>query len=126
MLEFLFEIIGELLLQVVVETLAELGLRSLAEPLRRPPNPWLAALGYAVLGAGLGGLSLLLLPDHLAPSDTARIANLVFTPVIVGWCMVALGAWRAKRGESVLRIDRFSYGYLFALSLALVRFWFAQ
>ncbi len=40
--------------------------------------------------------------------------------------MVALGARRAKRGEPLLRIDRFSYGYLFALSLALVRFNFAQ
>jgi hypothetical protein len=39
--------------------------------------------------------------------------------------MAAIGAWRARRGEPVLRIDRFAYGYLFALSLALVRFFFA-
>jgi hypothetical protein len=40
--------------------------------------------------------------------------------------MVALGAWRAQRGEPLLRLDRFSYGYLFALSQALVRFRFVQ
>jgi hypothetical protein len=39
--------------------------------------------------------------------------------------MVAFGAWRARRGESVMRIDRFSYGYFFALALAVVRFQYA-
>lgn len=39
--------------------------------------------------------------------------------------MTAMGAWRARRGEPVLRIDKFAYGYLFALSLAIVRFIFA-
>jgi hypothetical protein len=47
------------------------------------------------------------------------------TPLLVGGIMVAMGAWRARRGQAVLRIDRFTYGYLFALSLALVRFFFA-
>ena len=36
-----------------------------------------------------------------------------------------LGRWRARRGDDVLRIDRFACGYLFALSLALVRYFFA-
>jgi hypothetical protein len=40
--------------------------------------------------------------------------------------MCLMGAWRARRGDDVLRIDRFAYGYVFALSLALVRFIFAQ
>jgi hypothetical protein len=126
MLEFLLEFIGEFLVQVVVEALVELGLHSVAEPFRQPPNPWLAALGYALFGAALGGLSLWALPAYLTPPGAARVANLVLTPIAVGACMVALGAWRAQRGEPLLRIDRFSYGYLFAFSLALVRFQFAQ
>ena len=125
MLQLLFEVLGEFLLQVFVEALVELGFHSLAEPFRRPPNPWLAALGYAIFGAALGGLSLLLFPANLAPTGVARVANLVLTPIAVGGCMVALGAWRARRGESLLRLDKFVYGYLFALSLALVRFYFA-
>jgi len=40
--------------------------------------------------------------------------------------MSAMGYWRARRGQAVLRIDRFAYGYLFALTFALVRFWFAD
>ncbi len=124
MLELLFEFVGEFLLQAIGEALVELGLHSVAEPFRRPPNPWLAALGYTIFGAVLGGLSLLAFPTNLVP-EAWRVVNLVATPLAVGGIMAAIGAWRARRGESVLRIDRFAYGYLFALSLALVRFFFA-
>jgi hypothetical protein len=126
MFEFLLEILGEFLLQAVVEALAEVGLHSLSEPFRRPPNPWLAALGYAIFGAVAGGLSLLLFPSNLVAGEAWRVANLVLTPVAAGGLMCAMGAWRGRRGDTVLRIDRFAYGYLFALSLAMVRFAFAE
>ena len=124
MLEFLFEVVGEFLLQAVIEVLVELGAHSLAQPFRRRPSPWLAAFGYTLFGALAGGLSLLVLPHHLTPEDW-RIAHLLATPVAVGIAMMLLGRWRARRGDAVLRIDRFACGYLFALSLALVRFFFA-
>lgn len=124
MLEFLFEVVGEFLLQAVIEILVELGVHSLAEPFRKRPSPWLAAFGYAVFGATAGGLSLLVFPHHLTPEDW-RIAHLLATPVAVGIGMMLLGRWRARRGDDVLRIDRFACGYLFALSLALVRYFFA-
>jgi hypothetical protein len=126
LLMLLLQAAGELLLQLFVEALVELGSHSVAEPLRRPPNPWLAVLGYALLGAALGGLSLLVFPAYFTPPGMARIANLVLTPVAVGGCMMSSGAWRARRGEALLRIDKFSYGYDFAFSLALVRFLFAK
>jgi hypothetical protein len=125
LIEIILEIIGELLLQIVLEALAELGFHSLAEPLRKTPNPWLAALGYALFGAVAGGLTLLAFPAHLTPTGSLRLVNLIVTPVLAGMLMVAFGAWRSRRGERVMRIDRFSYGYLFALALALVRFQFA-
>ncbi len=124
MLELVLEVLGEFLLQVVGEAFLELGFHSLAEPFRKPPNPWLAALGYALFGAIFGGLSLLVFPANLVPQPW-RLVNLVVTPLAVGGIMVLMGAWRAKRGQPVLRIDRFSYGYLFALSLAFIRFQFA-
>jgi hypothetical protein len=40
--------------------------------------------------------------------------------------MRAIGAWRSKQGHALAGIDRFFYGYLFALSFALVRFYFAE
>lgn len=124
MIEAIFEILGEFLLQVVGEALVELGFQSLAEPFQKPSNPWLAAIGYALFGAILGGLSLLAFPNNLVP-EPWRLMNLIATPFVVGGLMVAMGAWRARRGQSVLRIDRFAYGYSFALALALVRFFFA-
>lgn len=97
----------------------------MAEPFRKPPNPWLAALGYTIFGAIFGGLSLLVISAHLTPAPW-RIAKLVVIPVAVGALMALMGKWRARRGEAIFRIDRFSYGYLFALSLSLGRFTFAQ
>jgi hypothetical protein len=125
-MEIIFEIFGELLLQVVGEALVEVGLHSVAEPFRKAPNPWLAALGYLIFGAVLGGLSLLVFPVYLLGNPQWRVLNAALSPVVAGVCMAALGAWRERRGQAVLRIDKFSYGYLFALGFGLVRFWFAQ
>lgn len=126
MLELLFEFFAEFLLQIVVELLAEIGLRSVTEPFRKPPNPWLAAIGYAIFGATAGGISLFVLPEPLVQEETWRLVNLAVTPVLAGLAMAAMGAWRARRGQQTLRIDRFSYGYLFALCMAIVRFHFAH
>ncbi|SDO21064.1 hypothetical protein SAMN05216303_101818 [Rhodoferax sp. OV413] len=126
MFEFLFSIFGEFLLQIVVETFFELGLHSLAEPFRRKRNPWMAATGYAIFGALFGALSLLLFPAHLVLNHLGQLSNLLLVPVAAGLGMSALGAWRERRGQDALRIDSFSYGYLFALAFALVRFQFAN
>ncbi len=124
-MEFLLELLGEMLIQIVVEFLVELGIHSIGEPLRKPPNPWLAAIGYALFGAIVGGLSLLAFPHNLMP-EAWRVANIVLTPLAAGLAMMAMGRWRARRGDTRLRIDRFGYGYLFALAMALVRYQFAS
>jgi hypothetical protein len=123
MFELIFSFVGEFLVQVVVELLVELGLHAMAEPLRRPANPWLAAIGYGLLGFIVGGLSLLVFPANFVPSPW-RLANLIVTPLIIGGLMVVVGAWRARRGEALWRIDRFACGFLFAFAIALVRFQF--
>ncbi len=125
-MELLFELLLEFVIQVIGEALFELGFHSMAEPFRKPPNPWLAAMGYALFGLIFGGISLWLFPNHMVAAPVWRWANLLVTPVAVGVCMSWLGSWRTKRGQALLRIDRFSYGYLFALTLALVRFVWAS
>ncbi len=125
-MEFLLELLLEFVIQIVGEALFELGLHSLAEPFRKPPNPWLAALSYALFGVIFGGISLWLFPQHMLVSAGWRLVNLLVTPVMAGVCMSLIGSWRAKRGQTVLRIDRFSCGFLFALCLALVRFQWAN
>jgi hypothetical protein len=125
-LEILFELLAELLFQIVGEVLVELGLRSLAQPFRQRPNIWLAVLGYALLGALVGALSLWAVPHHLTRDGWPRLLNLVLTPVLAGLAMTLMGRWRARRGEALLRIDRFACGYLFALAVAVVRYHFAD
>ena|ERR1700712_472069 len=119
--ELLFEFIGELLLQVFAEILFEVGLRSLAAPFKRAPNPYLATIGYVLFGAVAGGLSLGVFPSLFISSHAGRIANAIVTPFIAGGCMAAVGAWRRRRDQELVLLDRFAYGYLFALVMALVR-----
>jgi hypothetical protein len=128
--EILFEIlfavlqvVGEIVLQIVLEALFELGLHSVREPFRRPKpiHPLLAALGYAILGAAAGAISLWLFPQRFIASPSLRIVNLVVKPVAAGAAMAAMGAWRRKRDDELIRLDRFAYGLLFALAMAAVR-----
>ena len=121
LLEILLEIAGELLLQVLLEVLFEVGLHSLAAPFKRKPNPYLASVGYVLFGAAAGGISLWIAPTLFIASPWGRIANAIVTPVIAGGCMAAIGAWRRRRDQQGILLDRFAYGYLFALVMALVR-----
>jgi hypothetical protein len=126
LLEILFavlEVVGELLLQVFAEALFEFGLQCLGEVFRRPKtlHPVPAAIGYAMLGATAGAISLTVLPHRLIGTAWLRIVNLVVTPLIAGAVMAAIGAWRRKRDQELIRLDRFAYGYVFALAMAVVR-----
>lgn len=125
MLEFILEILGEFFLQIVVEALAEMGLHAIADPMRRPLNPWLAALGYVLGGMLLGAVSLWFFPVHLIADRQLRYLNLIVTPAAVGLAMVGVGMWRAKRGQTGVRLDRFTFGFLFAFSMGVTRFVFA-
>lgn len=125
-MEILFELLFEFIVQIVGEFVFELGLQAATDPARKPANPWLVALGYTVVGVFLGGLSVELFPNRMLAGTPWRWVNLLATPVAAGLCMAWLGAWRAKRGQAVLRIDRFAFGYLFALSFALTRFCWAS
>ena len=124
--ELLLQFIGEVLLQIIFEVLFEFGLHGVREPFRKPPNPWLAAVGYAIFGAVAGALSLWIFPKLFIPTHSAQLANLVMTPIAAGAAMAALGAWRRRRDQDIIRLDKFTYGYLFALAMALVRFTFGH
>jgi hypothetical protein len=126
--EILFGFVGEFLLQIVGELLIEMGLHSVDDAGRgraSQRSPWLAAVGYVGLGACVGALSLLVFPDLWVTHPTLRMVNLLVSPVAAGVGMALVGKWRAKRGQAVLRIDKFAYGYLFAFGLGFIRFVFA-
>ena len=116
----LLELVGELILQLLCEGLWELGLHSAHKRRgpRRPWSPWLAGPAYAALGALTGLLSLWMFPHMLIDTPWVRVLNLVLTPLLAGALMAALGAWRRRRQDPVIRLDKFAYGFLFALAMA--------
>ena len=125
--EILFQFVGELFLQIAFEALVELGLRSVRKPLRLSnPDPWLAVVGYTFLGTTAGALSVWLVPSLLISSSRLRIINILATPLAAGALMSVLGAWRRKRGEGLIRLNRFAYAFVFAFAMALVRFMLAK
>ena len=89
---------------------------------RERRNPVVAGLGYLLIGLILGGVSLLIFPRSFVRSETFHGISLLITPVVSGLAMGALGRWREGRGETVLRLDSFVYGFVFAFAMALVRF----
>ncbi len=127
--EFLFQILLallEFLLQVVVEVLFHLGWSSIAEALEYKPtkNPSLAFTGYALLGLASGGLSLLVFPELFVHNAALRVANLLLTPVLAGLAMSAFGAWQESKSLTAIKLDSFTYGFIFAFGVALIRYLF--
>lgn len=127
LIELMLELFGEVLLQVVLQAMAEAGLYAVRKPGEHaPPSPWLLVLGYGLLGLLVGGVSLLVFPHSMMHSLSGRVVSLVLTPIASGLAMSLIGAWRQRRGQQALAMDRFAYGYGFALVVALVRFAWAH
>jgi hypothetical protein len=123
-LEFIIGFLIEIFIQVMGQVLVELGFRSVANVFVKRPakNPVLAAIGYFVIGGITGLVSLYIFSESYISSQYGRIANLIFTPLIAGLAMSELGKWRRKRGQDLIRMDSFSYGFLFAFGMVLARF----
>ena len=122
--ELLLGFIVEVIIPVVGELAFELLLHSLGQPFvsRERRNPVFAGIGYFLLGLILGGLSVLVFPRSFIRSERFHGINLLITPLVAGFVMGAVGRWRARHGETLLRLDSFVYGFLFAFAMALVRF----
>jgi MYXO-CTERM domain-containing protein len=63
-------------------------------------------------------------PNLFIASHLGRVANVVVTPILAGAAMAMLGAWRRRRDQSTVLLDRFAYAFIFAMAMALVRFRF--
>lgn len=125
---WILQFLGELLLQVGFEAIAELFGHAVKEPFRRPRpfHPWLAAIGYLIFGAAAGGLTVWLFPELFIKVHWLRVANLLLTPLAAGLIMEAIGSWRERREKEVLRLESFAYGFCFAFAMALVRYAFGK
>lgn len=127
-LGWMFQLLGELLFQMLFEAIADLFGHAVKEPFRRPrpARPWVASIGYLVFGASAGGLSVWLLPELFIKTEWLRVANLLLTPLAAGVIMQAIGSWRERREKEALGLESFAYGFCFAFSMAVVRFAFGK
>ena len=114
----------ELIFEIIAEIVFAFGWEGLAHSMRRRQNanPVLAGLGYAVVGALAGGLSILILPRRLLPAGGIKGASLVLTPLVTGLLMKTYGDFRRQRGHTTTGLATFWGGAIFAFSMALVRF----
>lgn len=120
----LLQFLAELFLQIFLEIVVAIIGRKVKAPYHRPErvSAELAALGYALCGAVVGGLSLWLFPALFITGPWLRIANLLLTPILAGLFMGGLGAWRRRHARETIRLDSFAYGFLFAAAMTLVRY----
>jgi hypothetical protein len=121
LLELVLELVVEVVFQVFVELAFELGLRAVATPRRHPAHPFLAAFGYAVLGAALGWGSLWLFPDRIVPFGGTTGLSIVVSPLCAGTALHYWGAWQRSRGRRTTSLATFHGGAAFAFGMALVR-----
>ena len=127
-IEILFPFLGEILLEAMFEALLGLGFHGYRRLSNRTGkrNPFLASLGHIVLGSAIGGVSLVIFPESFIHNHQNRILNLIITPVCVGLIMAGIGYVRRKKGKETIRLEGFMYGFLFAFSMAVVRYFWAQ
>ena len=112
----------EFLIQLLVEALFHLGLD--VRKNQKENRPILAFFGYIVLGFFAGLISLLIFPELLIKSTSLVYTNLIISPLLIGVIMSLLGRYKRSKGKLLIKMDTFLYGYIFALSFALVRFFF--
>jgi hypothetical protein len=125
-MEFLLQIFLEILLNLVVEGLTDVVLHSSSRFIRtrKTVNGLLTLILYLGLGVFVGFLSILIFPNSFVRSSNLHGISLLITPVLAGFTMSAIGWFRARQGKSLIRLETFSCGFIFAFGMALIRLLF--
>ena len=118
LLEFLFEILGQFILELLVELLGA-GITKTCGG--RTYHSWIAIVAYAVIGALLGVISLYYFPAPFLHSPLMQGLNLLLSPLIIAAAMETLGRWQLRRGKTRTRLAIFGYAWIFAFALAAAR-----
>lgn len=124
LIELLLEVFGEAAIQVVWEVIAECFVRTVPRRAGSRPqlHPAIAIPTYAVVGFGLGWLTVAVYPHRLFAHPPIPGASLFLSPLLAGAVMAYLGSRHPGSATRTLRLDRFSYGFVFALGISTARF----
>ena len=125
-MEFLLELFLEFLLQIIGEVFIDVILHAASRFtwVRRTLNALLTAIMYFGLGLFIGWFSIWIFPKAFIRSSTLHGISLLITPVLAGFTMSAIGWIRVRRGNLLIRLESFSYGFIFAFAMALIRLLF--
>ena len=124
--ELLFQLLAELLIQCVGELLFDFGIKSIVDGDTARRHPVLCFFGNAVLGLIAGAISVLIFRRHFVENTSLRLAMLFAVAGLAGWGMAEFGKWQEKQGGVRAGLERFLNGFVFALAMGLVRFFFAR
>jgi hypothetical protein len=120
----LFDILGEVIIQVGLEFLASLlvraGRKAISTPLRQ--DRLFTGFLFAAFGAVMGIASAVIFPHPLIHPSRFHGISLLISPVITGLVMLGTGRLVQKLGRKPTPIETFWIGFIFALAMAAVRF----
>ena len=125
---FILELLFEVFLELLAAAIDDLVNRSAGEALNFPEisNPTLAAIGYLILGAFSGGISVVLFPHPFFPRTRYHGISMVISPWLTGAFLAIIGRYFRGRGREATRIESFAYGFVFAFGMAAIRFLFTS
>ena len=119
-LEFFMELVGGLL------TGASLGAASRIPWISRSLNTLHTAIMFFGAGFLIGWLSIWIFPGAFIRSSSLHGISLFITPTLAGLAMSAIGWIRLRQGRLVVQFESFSYGFIFAFAMTLIRLLFTK
>ncbi len=119
-MEFLVELLIEVVAQLSFELLGESAAHSLGR--RRSTNRWAAYLGCMSLGGLAGMLATAVLPEPLLGREITGL-NVLVSPLITASLMHLLGRWLRGRDSEPGTLTSFSGAWIFATAFSFTRFW---
>lgn len=124
LLGFLLEMFLEFVVEVVAEAIFISILTAIAETFGPADSrrPVMAGVGYFLLGATTGGLSLIWFRFPLVHPSRFHGISLVISPILTGSLMALLGSILRRYNKPTVKLETFAYGFLFAFGMTLVRF----
>jgi hypothetical protein len=122
------ELVAEILIEAAFAELAGILFRAfrLFRVKVRRADPALATVMFALVGVSFGFLSVWFFPHHLVHPTRWHGISLLISPILTGLVMAKIGRSVRRWGRQPLRIESFGYGFIFALGMALVRFWLVR
>jgi len=127
-MELLFRVFLEFLLQVLGNVLLALFLHltSRLSRLRLSVNALHTAFLFLVFGSSIGALSIWFFPTAFIRSSNLHGISLIIMPGLAGLVMAAVGWIRLLQGKLVVHLESFSYGFICAFGMALIRLLFTK